>query len=37
VTLTDPAGEASQAFEALAKAVDTLGRGRIAHPELTIR
>ena len=37
VTLTDPAGEASQAFDALAKAVDTLGRGRIAHPELTIR
>ena len=37
VTLTDPAGEASQAFEALAKRVDALGRGRIAHPELTIR
>jgi ATP-binding protein involved in chromosome partitioning len=37
VTLTDPAGEASQAFDALAKRVDTLGRGRIAHPELTIR
>jgi len=37
VTLTDPAGEASQAFDALAKAVDALGRGRIAHPELTIR
>ncbi len=37
VTLTDPAGEASQAFEALAKRVESLGRGRIAHPELTIR
>ena len=37
VTLADPAGEASQAFDALAKRVDTLGRGRIAHPELTIR
>jgi ATP-binding protein involved in chromosome partitioning len=37
VTLTDPAGEASQAFDALAKRVDALGRGRIAHPELTIR
>jgi ATP-binding protein involved in chromosome partitioning len=37
VTLTDPAGEASQAFDALAKRVDTLGRGRISHPELTIR
>jgi ATP-binding protein involved in chromosome partitioning len=37
VTLTDPAGEASQAFDDLAKRVDTLGRGRIAHPELTIR
>ena len=37
VTLTDPAGEAAQAFEDLAKRVDTLGRGRIAHPELTIR
>ncbi|HTJ74792.1 MAG TPA: Mrp/NBP35 family ATP-binding protein [Acidimicrobiales bacterium] len=37
VTLSDPAGEASQAFDALAKRVDTLGRGRISHPELTIR
>jgi ATP-binding protein involved in chromosome partitioning len=37
VTLTDPAGEASQAFDALAKRVDALGRGRISHPELTIR
>ncbi len=37
VTLTDPAGEASQAFDALAKRVDALGRGRRAHPELTIR
>jgi ATP-binding protein involved in chromosome partitioning len=37
VTLADPAGEASQAFDALAKRVDTLGRGRISHPELTIR
>lgn len=37
VTLADPAGEASRAFDALATRVDTLGRGRIAHPELTIR
>jgi ATP-binding protein involved in chromosome partitioning len=37
VTLTDPAGEAAQAFDALAKRVDALGRGRRAHPELTIR
>ncbi len=37
VTLTDPAGEASQAFDALATRVGSLGRGRIAHPELTIR
>jgi len=37
VTLTDPAGEASQAFDALAKRVDGQGRGRITHPELTIR
>ena len=37
VTVTDPAGEASQAFEALAKRVGELGRGRIAHPQLTIR
>ncbi|HVL04744.1 MAG TPA: Mrp/NBP35 family ATP-binding protein [Acidimicrobiales bacterium] len=37
VTLTDPAGEASLAFEALAERVEALGRGRIAHPELTIR
>jgi ATP-binding protein involved in chromosome partitioning len=37
VTLTDPMGEASQAFEALAARVASLGRGRISHPELTIR
>ena len=37
VTLTDPDGEASQAFRALAERVAALGRGRIAHPELTIR
>jgi ATP-binding protein involved in chromosome partitioning len=37
VTLADPAGEASQAFDAVAKRVEALGRGRIAHPELTIR
>ena len=37
VTLADPAGEASQAFDVVAKRVDTLGRGRITHPELTIR
>jgi ATP-binding protein involved in chromosome partitioning len=37
VTLSDPAGEASVAFEALAKRIDGLGRGRISHPELTIR
>jgi ATP-binding protein involved in chromosome partitioning len=37
ITLTDPAGEASHAFETLAKRIEGLGRGRIAHPELTIR
>ena len=37
VTLTDPEGEASQAFEALAGRVAALGRGRISRPELTIR
>jgi ATP-binding protein involved in chromosome partitioning len=37
VTLTDPAGEAAQAFDALAKRVDGLGRGRISHPDLAIR
>jgi len=37
VTLSDPGGEASLAFEALATRVDGLGRGRISHPELTIR
>ncbi|MGI8983734.1 MAG: Mrp/NBP35 family ATP-binding protein [Acidimicrobiales bacterium] len=37
VTLSDPAGEASLAFDALATRVAALGRGRIAHPELTIR
>ena len=36
VTLADPAGEASQAFEALAKRVEALGRGRISRPELRI-
>ncbi|MDQ3897353.1 MAG: Mrp/NBP35 family ATP-binding protein [Actinomycetota bacterium] len=37
VTLTDPDGEASQAFQALAERVAALGRGRISHPELTVR
>jgi len=37
VTLSDPGGEAALAFEALAGRVDALGRGRISHPELTIR
>jgi len=37
VTLTDPSGEASRAFDALASRVDALGRGRISHPELTVR
>ena len=37
VTLSDPAGEASLAFDALAKKVAALGRGRITRPELTIR
>ncbi|MDQ4070156.1 MAG: Mrp/NBP35 family ATP-binding protein [Actinomycetota bacterium] len=37
VTLTDPEGEASQAFRALAEGVAALGRGRVSHPELTIR
>jgi len=37
VTMSDPTGEASLAFEALAMRIDALGRGRIAHPELTIR
>ncbi len=36
VTLTDPNGEASQAFAALAERVAALGRGRISHPELKI-
>jgi ATP-binding protein involved in chromosome partitioning len=36
VTLTDPTGEASQAFEALATRVEALGRGRISRPELRI-
>ena len=37
VTLTDPSGEASMAFDALARKVESLGRGRITHPQLTIR
>jgi ATP-binding protein involved in chromosome partitioning len=36
VTLTDPNGEAAQAFAALAERVAALGRGRISHPELKI-
>ncbi|HEX2047845.1 MAG TPA: Mrp/NBP35 family ATP-binding protein [Acidimicrobiales bacterium] len=36
VTLTDPDGEASKAFTALAERVVALGRGRISHPELKI-
>ncbi len=37
VTVTDPSGEAAQAFAALAEAVDRLGRGRVSHPELVVR
>jgi ATP-binding protein involved in chromosome partitioning len=37
VTLTEPTGEASMAFDALARRVEALGRGRITHPQLTIR
>ena len=36
ITLTDPTGEASRAFMALAERVAALGRGRISHPELKI-
>ena len=36
VTVADPTGEASLAFEALAKAVDAQGRARIRRPELRI-
>ena len=36
VTVADPEGEASQAFEQLAKAVDAQGRARIRRAELRI-
>jgi ATP-binding protein involved in chromosome partitioning len=37
VTVTDPDGEASQAFAALAARVEALGRTRVFRPELRIR
>jgi ATP-binding protein involved in chromosome partitioning len=37
VTVTDPAGEAGLAFEAIAKRIEALGRSRVYRPELTIR
>lgn len=37
ITATDPTGEASRAFEALAKAVVARGATRVFRPELTIR
>jgi ATP-binding protein involved in chromosome partitioning len=37
VTVTDPAAEASLAFEALAKRVESLAPARVYNPELTIR
>jgi ATP-binding protein involved in chromosome partitioning len=36
VTVTDPAGEASLAFEAIAKRVEGIGRGRVYRPELKL-
>ncbi len=37
VTVTDPAGEAAQAFEAIAKRIEEMGPSRIYRPELTVR
>jgi ATP-binding protein involved in chromosome partitioning len=37
VTVTDPAGEAALAFEAIAKRIEALGPSRVYRPELTIR
>ena len=37
VTISDPAGEASVAFEAIAKRVEAMGPSRVYRPELTIR
>ena len=37
ITVTDPASEAAQAFEALAKRIEGMGPGRVYNPELTIR
>ena len=36
VTVTDPAGEAAQAFEAIAKRIEALGPTRVYRPELRI-
>ena len=36
VTVTDPAGEAAQAFDAIAKRIETLGPTRVYRPELKI-
>jgi len=36
VTVTDPAGEAAQAFEAIAERIETLGPTRVYRPELRI-
>ena len=37
VTVSDPGGEATRAFEALAKRVEELGPTRVFRPELTVR
>jgi len=37
VTASDPDGEAGRAFAELAAALVGLGRGRVFHPELTVR
>ncbi len=37
VTVSDPGGEASEAFAALAEAVEAMGPARVYRPELTVR
>ena len=37
VTVTDPAGEAALAFEAIAKRIEGMGPSRVYRPELTLR
>lgn len=37
ITVSDPDGEAAKVFAALARTIAGMGRGRVFHPDLTIR